>query len=215
VQFTAETIREVGELTRAELDARQEHDQSLLANQRQRLLKLERQKQKLIDAYLEDAIPGEDLKPRQAKLLAEMNDARRLIAACQNDMDLVRKHVDLVLALLGNAGRLYRNASPEQRKWLNLAVFSKIAIDMTGDDDPHPTQETMTVDMTGELAEPVAAVSGFAQLGTGGRKDRDRAGHGATGAKNRPDWQNKTPGQLALAGGFNVTNLAEPVGFEP
>ncbi|MEO7015782.1 MAG: recombinase family protein [Leifsonia sp.] len=219
VQFTTETIREVGELTRTELDARQEHDQSLLANQRQRIIKLERQKQKLIDAYLEEAIPAEDLKPRQAALMAEMNDARRLIAACQNDMDLVRKHVDLVLALLSNAGRLYRNASPEQRKWLNLAVFNSIAIDLTGDDDPHPTQETMSVQMAGELAEPVAAVTGMALLGTSGRKASDRAGHGATGAKNGPragaqEEQNKTPGKLALAGGFNVTNLAVPVGFE-
>ncbi len=183
---------------------------------RQRLIKLERQKQKLIDAYLEDAIPAEDLKPRQAALLAEMNDARRLIAACQNDMDLVRKHVDLVLALLCNAGRLYRNASPEQRKWLNLAVFNSIAIDLTGDDDPHPTQETMTVQMAGELAQPVAAVTGLAQLGTNGRKGREGASHGATGPESQVttnrQGQNETPGQLALAGGFNLSHLAEPVG---
>jgi site-specific DNA recombinase len=221
VQFTAETIREVGELTRTELDARQEHDQSLLANQRQRIIKLERQKQKLIDAYLDEAIPSEDLKPRQAKLLAEMNDARRLIAACQNDMNLVRKHVDLALALLGNAGRLYRNASPEQRKWLNLAVFNSIAIDLTGDNDPHPTQETMTVEMAGELAQPVAAVSGLAQMGTHGRKARQNAGrgttqgHGGQATRNAQEGQNETPGQLALAGGFNLDYLAEPVGFEP
>jgi site-specific DNA recombinase len=220
VQFTAETIHEVGELTRTELDARQEHDQSLLANQRQRIIKLERQKQKLIDAYLEDAIPSEDLKPRQAKLLTEMNDARRLIAACQNDMALVRKHVDLVLALLGNAGRLYRSASPEQRKWLNLAVFNSIAIDLTGDDDPPSTQETMTVQMAGELAEPMAAVTGLAQLGTNGRKASDRARQGVTGGNvslsaKPSEGQNETPGQLALAGGFNVTHLAERRGFEP
>jgi hypothetical protein len=220
VQFTAETIREVGELARAQLDTRQESDDALLANQRQRLIKLERQKQKLIDAYLEDAIPSEDLKPRQAKLLAEMNDARRLITACQNDMALVRKHLELVLALLTNAGRLYRNATPEQRKWLNQAVFNNIAIDLTGDSDPHPTQEMMTIEMAGELAEPVAAVTGLAQLGTDGRKARDSAGHGATGAKVEPPagaqkGQNKPPGQLSLPGGFNLTNLAEPVGFEP
>ncbi len=220
VQFTPEAIREIGEISRARLNTQQESDDALLANQRQRLIKLERQKQKLIDAYLEDAIPPEDLKPRQAKLLAEMNDARRLIAACQNDMALVRKHLELVLALLGNAGRLYRKAAPEQRKWLNQAVFNSIAIDMTGDNDAHPTQETMVVEMAGELAEPVAAVTGLAQMGTNGRKARDRAGHGATWAESAPkagtrEGQNKTPGQLSLAGGFNVTNLAETVGFEP
>jgi site-specific DNA recombinase len=219
VQFTTQMIHKVSELARASLDARQEQDQSLLASQRQRLLILERKKQKLIDAYLDEATPVEDLKFRQAAVLVEIHDANRLIAAGQQNMELVRKHLELVLLLLGNAGKLYRQAVGEQRKWLNQAVFEKILIDLAGDDDPHPTQETLAVHMTGDLAEPVAAVAGLAQLGAGGRKSRDVAKHGPTGAKSgsksNPKGQNETPGQLSLAGGFNVTNLAEPVGFEP
>ena len=216
VQFTKQTIQEVGEHSRTQLDTRQKQDQSLLASQRQRLIKLERRKQKLIDAYLDEAIPVEDLKVRQTAVLAEIHDANRLIAACQQNMAVVRKHLELVLLLLGNAGRLYDEAVGEQRKWLNQAVFARIAIDLTGDDDPHPTQETLTVEMAGELAEPVAAVAGLAQLGTNGRKSRDVAPHSPTEAENgSPEGQNKTPAQLAAAGGFNLTNLAETVGFEP
>ena len=44
MQFTEQTIQEVGEFSRLKLDARQQQDQSLLASQRQRLLKLERRK---------------------------------------------------------------------------------------------------------------------------------------------------------------------------
>ena len=131
-------------------------------------------------------------------------------------MAVVRTHLELVLLLLGNAGKLYREAVGEQRKWLNQAVFETIAIDLTGDDDPHPTQETLAVQMTGDLAEPVAAVAGLAQLGTNGRKSRDEAAHGPTKAGNGSrEGQNKTPGQLARAGGFNLINLAEREGFEP
>ena len=133
-------------------------------------------------------------------------------------MELVRKHLELVLLLLANDGKLYHEAVGEQRKWLNQAVFETIAIDLTGDDETHPTQETLTVQMTGELAEPVAAVAGLAQLGTNGRKSRNVATHSPTGAENggngRPEEQNKTPGQLALAGGFNLMNLAERMRFE-
>ncbi len=219
VQFTKQTIHEVGELARTSLDARQEQDQSLLANQRQRLIKLERKKQKLIDAYLDEAIPVEDLKLRQTAVLVEIHDANRLIAACQQNMELVRKHLEVVLLLLGSAGKLYREAVGEHRKWLNQAVFERILIDLTGDNDLHPTQESVAVRMTGDLAEPVAAVAGLAQLGTNGRKSRDVAAHGLTRAENggngNPNGQNETPGQLALAGGFNVTNLAEGEGFEP
>lgn len=158
----------------------------------------------------------EDLKLRQTAVLAEMHDANRLIAACQQNMAVVRTHLELVLLLLGSAGRLYHEAVGEQRKWLNQAVFATIAIDLIVDNDPHPTQETLSVEMTGELAEPVAAVAGLAQLGTSGRKSRDVAAHSPTVAENGSRrGQNKTPGQLIAAGGFNVTNLAVPVGFEP
>ena len=51
---------------------------------------------------------------------------------------LVREHIVLVLALLGDSGRLCRDATPEQRKWLNVAVFFSIAIDLVGDDHRHP-----------------------------------------------------------------------------
>ena len=220
VQFTKKTIQEVSVLIRVELDARQHHDEALLANQRQRLIKLERKKQKLIDAYMAEAILVEDLKQRQAAVLVEMHDARCLIAASQNNMALIRERLELVLKLLGNAGRLYPNAVGEQRKWINQTVFATIAIDMTGDDDPYPNQETMTCETTGELAEPVAAVAEMAQLAAPRAKSRDVAGHSTTGGLVEADptsrrGQNKTPGQLALAGGFNWDCLAEPVGFEP
>jgi hypothetical protein len=118
-QFTKQMIQEVGALVRTSLDARQEQGQALLANQRDYLLKLERKKQKLIDAYLDKAIPVEDLKLHQTAVLAEIHDATCLIAACQQNVELVRKHLELVLLLLGDAGRLYRNAVGEQHKWLN------------------------------------------------------------------------------------------------
>jgi hypothetical protein len=41
---------------------------------------------------------------------------------------------------------------------------------------------------------------------------RDVAAHSPTGAESaNTEGQNETPGQLALAGGFNVTNLAVSV----
>ena len=46
------------------------------------------------------------------------------------------------------------------------------------------TQDTLTVEMTGELAEPVAAVTGLTQLCVGGRNARERAGRAATGGES-------------------------------
>lgn len=110
------------------------------------------------------------------------------------------EHLELVLLLLANTGRFYREAVDEQRKWLNQAVFARIAIDFTDDDGPHPTQETLSVDMAGELTEPVAAVTGLAQLGTNGRKARDRSRERARG--RGPGRAERNPGAACACRGF-------------
>lgn len=215
VQFTTETIAQVGQASRAQLVAQQGHDEALLASQRQRLITLERQKQKLIDAYLDDIIPAEDLKRRQTVVMSEMQDAKRLIGACQQNMTTVLKHLDLILLLLKNAGRLYEDATPEQRKWLNQAVFKTIEIDVAGE-NPRAEDARFVVKVAGVLAEPVAAVTGLAQMGTSGRIGSDVASHGPTQAPTGNEaGQNETPGALSHSGGSNVNNLAVTVGFEP
>lgn len=50
---------------REDIVERRKLDQKLLITQRRRLQRLERQRQKLIDAYLAEAIPVADLKRRQ------------------------------------------------------------------------------------------------------------------------------------------------------
>ena len=215
VQFTTETIAQVSQSSRAQLEAQQAHDEALLASQRQRLITLERQKQKLIDAYLDDIIPADDLKQRQTKVMAEMQDAKRLIEACQQNMTTVLKHLDLILLLLAKAGRLYKEATPEQRKWLNQAVFKTIEIDVAAE-NPRLADGTIVVEVSGVLAEPVAAVTGLAQVGTNGLKAPDAASRAATQALPGDEaGQSETPGSLSHSGGSNVNNLAEREGFEP
>ena len=96
-------------------------------------------------------------------------------------MELVRNRLDLILALLENAGRLYRNAVGDQRKWLNQAVSASIAIDIS-DDHPHPTQETPAISMTGDLAEPAAAATGL----VGWARTAGRAARSPTTARQEP-----------------------------
>lgn len=127
-----------------------------------------------------EAIPVEDLKQRQAAVMVEMHDARRLIDVSQNNMAVIRERLELMLKLLRNAGKLYRTAAGEQRKWLNLAVFNTLAIDVTGDDETHPTQETLSCETTGYLTEPVAAVVEMAQQVDPATQSGHVGGRGAT-----------------------------------
>jgi site-specific DNA recombinase len=220
VQFEPETIQAVRQLCLDEFDQMQERDRVLLANQRQRLVKLRRQKDKLIDAYLDDAIPKEDMKLRQAGILAEIADAERLIAASEQDMELVREQLELVLRLLENADQLYKAASSGERKSLNQAVFDYIKVDLVGDDGPNARKLAASCELATELAEPVAGVAALAQMAEESPKARHTAPQPATSAKNRggcgrPEKRKGTPSHLSLVGGSNVIHVAEREGFEP
>ena len=88
-----------------ELEARSERT---LKYQRRRVIDLERQKQKLLDAYIADAFPVEDLKLRQEKVQAELTAARKLTAQASALYDDLERKLELCTRVLRVAGRLYR-----------------------------------------------------------------------------------------------------------
>lgn len=113
---------------------RDQHAQ-LADEQRRRLIQLERQKTKLIDAYMADAIPVEDLKIRQAAVMAEIADARRLIATADIELTHLNTRLDTVLGLFAHARTLYERADGTARQLLNSAMFAWLTID--SHDDPN------------------------------------------------------------------------------
>ena len=190
VQFSEETIQRTREIIDEELALSEKQAAGLAADQRRRLQRLERQKQKLIDAYLAEALTVEDLKPRQAAVMAEMADAQRLIEATELNGQIIRERIDVVLELLRRAGDLYALCSPDQRRMLNQAMFEAIRVDIQDDGIANNH-----VEVTGELSAPAMAVASLAAELQGNKKE--------------------TPNGLSLTRGFNLTNLAERQGFEP
>ncbi len=158
------TVTEDFELMLAEQDR-------LAAEQRRRLIQLERQKNKLIDAYMADALPIEDLKKRQTAVAAEIADARRLISA--SDMhraDLIQR-LDIVLAVLQKARQAYDNADSSERRLLNTAMFNRFEVD-SRDDGPEGNGWTPQEPLVehAELTDVVDAVLNYhpeAALDTG------------------------------------------------
>ena len=82
-------------------------NKKLLDSQKRRLKKLENQRQKLIDAYLAEAIPVSDLKVRQEAIAAEQRDAERLVGLAGVNHELVEERLNEALGLLQNCDRLY------------------------------------------------------------------------------------------------------------
>ncbi len=203
-QFEPETVDYIRATCLTEFDELQKRDRVLLQSQKNRLSKLLRQKDKLIDAYLDDAIPKEDMKRRQAGILAEIADAERIIQDSEQDMTVVREHLELLLILFENAEELYRTAPGPARQALNQAIFSLIRIDLKDED---PGNRGRQCHASGELTPPAASVVSVAL-------DANSSPHAGTRGLESEDMKG-TPDLISQTEGSNVIHMAEREGFEP
>ena len=137
--FDEATIAKVKQRATAFLELRQTQTQHVVAEQTKRLKALERTKTKLIDAYLSDAIPVDELKRRQDQVATEIADANRQLGEAQADVALMMERLDLALRLLGSCGLLYKQSPDEARRSLNQAVFTKLLVDVDGIEDAERT----------------------------------------------------------------------------
>lgn len=176
------------------IDEYLESSKVLLAQQGKRLEQLERKKQKLIDAYLDDALSSEDIKTRQLEVQREISDAKNLLRSAEDDRLLLLERLDTVLSALENAARLYETGSDETKRGLNQAIFEPFEVDLV-DEGGAPLAEAAheaTCRAEAALSAPVAAVVQFA--GTVRQAGSSRARAGAEGVDRKPPASVRLPG---------------------
>jgi site-specific DNA recombinase len=190
VRFTDDQVAEFSQRARDDLHRSAESGSRLIVDQKRRLAELERHKQKLVDAYMADALPVDVLKERQVHVGAEIADAKRLIQSAQTASDEVFQRLEQVIALLRRAEQLYVACGPEARQLLNSAVFAGFYVDSSGEagaNGPTVAKAPLTPLVSAVVARPMPS----------------------------PEETERTPGELLLTEGSNVTQLAVAVGFEP
>ncbi len=191
VRFSDDQVAEFSQRARDDLHRSAESGSRLITDQKRRLADLERQRQKLLDAYMADALSVEVLGERQSRVEAEIADAKRLIQNAQTASDEVATRLEQVISLLRHAQQLYDTCGPESRQILNGAVFEAFYVDSQADG---AGIEPSVADA------PLTPVVGAVLATTSGIRE---AGH------------ERTPGGLKPAEGSHVTHLAEREGFEP
>lgn len=129
IRFTPQVLDDIETQAVADFDTLLGEKDKLAAEQRRRLIQLERQKTKLIDAYMADALPVEDLKARQSQLAQEIADARRLITESDIQRSDLRNRLQVVLTLLRRARHSYDAATGTTRQLLNSAMFERFEVD--------------------------------------------------------------------------------------
>jgi site-specific DNA recombinase len=213
-----------------EMREKRASDVKLLLNQQRRLQRLERQRQKLIDAYLADALPISDLKKRQAAVAAEQRDAERLIELASINHELLEERLEIALGLLEHCERLYIGGSDKDKRALNQAFFAALEVDKHAvtrailnppfaeltdrsigladedDDEPEP-------DGDGPATPPGRATGAYLAYQRNKRQTNpSRKPRRTVAASGGPERKNPEASQSR---GSNVTLMAEKEGFEP
>jgi hypothetical protein len=220
VRFQPALCEQIAVVLSDEFDRREAGDRRLLQTQTSRVTQLERQKQKLIDAYLADALDTHDLRPRQEAINQELADARRLITSAQTRHDEIREHLDIGLKVLEQADRLYAVCDEDKRATLNLAAFEALYINTNDNGEPYVAEVALNPEFASliEVAatqtswQPQPTSCGHTATFTNGRRTyaRQPAQHAQTNTAER--W---TLNEVQRSHGSNLTYLAERVGFEP
>ena len=141
VQLSDARITAIREQVMRELARRQHDNRAELRRQETRKKQLHGQQLKLMEARYADAIPLDLLKSEQERVTRELAGAQQVIDRCTTEIDAVLKVVEETLLLCADAHRLYLSATPDVRRQLNQAVFTRFWI---VDDQVHGADLTET-----------------------------------------------------------------------
>ncbi len=100
----------------------------ILSSLRREKTKLEHKRQKLLEAHYSDAIPLELMKTEQKKIAKELAAIEHEISVHNVTFEATVENLHLVLDLIENCGTTYRQASNQNKRMMNQAIFSKFLI---------------------------------------------------------------------------------------
>ncbi len=212
ITFTPELVTQVRAAVDEELTKLTNTDQRELTKQTQRIKQLERQKQKLLAAYMADAISIDDLKIEQDRIKAELANANKLLKEASSHYQGIRYRLNLTLKLLQHAGDLYRQFQDTGRQTLNQILFKALFLDV----DSNGTITVATAELNPEFAALVViAQSITAQSSSTDPRPTASLKHLLPRAIRCQSQTNKKPQLVTSSRGANLLHLAEGVGFEP
>ncbi len=94
--------------------------------------KLERKREKLLEAHYNDAIPLDLLKSEQKKISKQMAAIDSQVNIHEGAFIKASEHLSEAMELIENCGRTYRIADDYIKRMMNQAIFSKLWVESDG-----------------------------------------------------------------------------------
>lgn len=115
------------------IEAERSKFETELASLNREKVKLEHQRQKLLEAHYNDAIPLDLMKSEQQKISRKLAAIAHEIETHSVTFEKITDNLRLGLDLLEDCGSTYRNASDHIKRMMNQALFSRFLV-MNGED---------------------------------------------------------------------------------
>lgn len=92
------------------------------------LAQIEAKQEKLVQLYYQDLVSEKVFAAEQEKLKAERRAADRLRSTAVAQLDDIQEALDLALSRVDRPQVIYRDATPLERRVMNLAIFERIEV---------------------------------------------------------------------------------------
>ena len=154
IQLEPARIASIRKLLHDEFDREQVAGKEEADRAAARLVQLEHERSKLLQAFYEGGLPIEALKREQDRINAETAHAQRTIAVTSLKLEAAKKPLRDALKLVGNCQKAYADAAPQIRRMFNKVFFTAIRItdgEVTGTDLAPAFSELLAEDLASRL----------------------------------------------------------------
>ncbi|MGD0880105.1 MAG: recombinase family protein [Acidimicrobiales bacterium] len=101
--------------------------------ERKRILDLETERRKLLQAHLAGGVPIDLLREEQERITRELANAGAVLANTEIHWETLQENLTAALGLASQFGKAYRRADATERRWFNQAVVESIHVDVGGE----------------------------------------------------------------------------------
>ncbi len=209
VQLSTEGLGATAEVIRREIASAQQETQAERRRQQERLLRLDDERTKLLQAHYVGAVPLDLMKKEQHRIAREMTAAEGALAASAFTAEQIDSNITKAVDFASNSHDTYQRATEAVRRQMNQAFFKAIWVTEDGVVEWEYNQPFALLMAAHGVSGPIIDDRSRATVtDTVEAVERQRAcGH----TKKDPNWLARVfPGQCS-----KQSLLAERGGFEP
>jgi site-specific DNA recombinase len=133
LQMNEHDIEETRKHIRIALSDSQRRSEIDSKRQKERLLRLQIERNKLMQAYYANVVPLDVLGTEQERINREVQQAEALLTGAQQQFSDIEETLQVGFDLLKDCGAFYAQASDQLRRQMNQAFFDKVRVGMEGE----------------------------------------------------------------------------------